>query len=136
MDYIAFDALRNCGLRRVAFTYDIFCKWWIHLDERSRALYPVELVQAFHSLSWRGFIPKMHIWGHSLLCHHIWLLNYHPGVGRCQSVRPDLAPEGARVTPKDVGGWSGCSGAYRGVCLSGCTLRSCTQRRCTCTVSL
>jgi hypothetical protein len=32
----------------------------------------------------------------------------------CQSVQPDLAPEGARVTPKDVGGWSGCSGAYRG----------------------
>jgi hypothetical protein len=52
----------------------------------------------------------------------------------CQSVQPDLAPEGAWVTPKDVGDWSGCSGAYRGVCLSGCTLQSCTQRRCTCTV--
>jgi hypothetical protein len=52
----------------------------------------------------------------------------------CQSVQPDLAPEGAWVTPKDVGGWSGCSGVYQGVCLSGCTLRTCTQRRCTCTV--
>jgi hypothetical protein len=55
-------------------------------------------------------------------------------LGLCQSVQPDLAPEGARVTPKDVGGWSGCSGAYQGVCLSGCTLQICTQRRCTCTV--
>jgi hypothetical protein len=54
----------------------------------------------------------------------------------CQSVQPDLAPEGAWVTLKDIGGWTRCSRAYQGVCLSGCTLRTCTQCRYTCTVPL
>jgi hypothetical protein len=75
----------------------------------------------------------MHIEGESTT-YAMWqvLIKVHV----CQSVQPDLVPEGARVTLKDVGGWTGCSGAYWGVCLSRCTLWTCTQRRCTCTVPL
>jgi hypothetical protein len=82
MDYIMFDALRGCRLKRVAFTYDIFCKWWINLDKRSRSDYPDKLVEAFHNIVWRGFIPKMHIFGHGLSCRDIWALNYAYGVAR------------------------------------------------------
>jgi hypothetical protein len=81
MDYIAFDALRDCCLKHVAFTYDIFCKWWIHLDERSRAHFPEDMVKAFPLMVWHGFIPKMHAWGHGWICWSIWSLNYHSGIG-------------------------------------------------------
>jgi hypothetical protein len=82
MDYITFDTLRKCHLKRVAFTYDIFCKWWIHLAERSRTYYLEALIKAFQELTWRGFIPKMHIFGHGSACWDIWSLNYAFGVGR------------------------------------------------------
>jgi hypothetical protein len=82
MDYITFDALRHNKLDRIAFTYDIFCKWWIHLEKRALEHFPPEMTRAFLKTQWRGFVPKLHLYAHGPSCRTAWSLNYHRGVGR------------------------------------------------------
>jgi hypothetical protein len=82
MDYIIFDALRNCQLSRVAFTYDIYCKWHIHADKRARTNFSPDMVKNFLRMRKRGFVPKLHLYAHGPPCRTIWSLNYHAGVGR------------------------------------------------------
>jgi hypothetical protein len=62
MDYVIFDALRDCELERVALTYDIWCKWSIHAEKRAREHFPADMTNGFLRLARRGFIPKLHIY--------------------------------------------------------------------------
>jgi hypothetical protein len=82
MDYVIFDSLRNCKLNRVAFTYDIYCKWSIHAEERARKHFPPEMVNDFLRMHRRGFVPKLHLYAHGKSCRTVWSLNYHQQVGR------------------------------------------------------
>jgi hypothetical protein len=82
MDYIIFDALRDCSLRRVAISYDIYCKWSIHAEKRARNNFPPAMSKAFLALSRRGFVPKLHLYAHGDMCRTNWSFNYHKGVGR------------------------------------------------------
>jgi hypothetical protein len=93
MDYVIFDALRDCELERVAITYDIWCKWSIHAEKRAHDHFPHDMTKGFLRLERRGFIPKLHIYGHGIECRTQYSLNYHPGLGRTdgESVERDWA---------------------------------------------
>jgi hypothetical protein len=82
VDYVVFDSLRNCQLLRIAFSYDIYCKWHIHAEKRARENFPPEMVENFLRMSHRGFVPKLHLYAHGASCRTVWSLNYHRGVGR------------------------------------------------------
>jgi hypothetical protein len=90
---VIFDALRDCDLERVALTYDIWCKWSIHAEKRAREHFPADMTNGFLRLARRGFIPKLHIYGHGLECRTQYSLNYHPGLGRTdgESIERDWA---------------------------------------------
>jgi hypothetical protein len=93
MDYVIFDALRDCELQRVALTYDIWCKWSIHAEKRAHKHFPHDLTKGFLRLKRRGFIPKLHIYGHGIECRTQYSLNYHPGLGQTdrESIKRDWA---------------------------------------------
>jgi hypothetical protein len=82
MDFITFDALRDSELKRVSFSYDIYCKWWIHLKKRALANFPPTMTGKFLKMSTRGFVPKLHLYAHGDFCRTRFSLNYHHGVGR------------------------------------------------------
>jgi hypothetical protein len=82
IDYIILDCLRETKLKRVAFTYDIYCKWEINAEKRARKHFPPEMSERFLAVQKRGFIPKLHIYGHGQSCQTKWSLNYAEGVGR------------------------------------------------------
>jgi hypothetical protein len=82
VDYIILDALRDSNLQRVAFTYDIYCKYNINAEARALKHFPPEMLNRFLAMSKRGFIPKLHIYGHGARCMTKWSLNYGRGVGR------------------------------------------------------
>jgi hypothetical protein len=82
MDYIVLDALRNCSVEQIAFTYDIYCKWQIHLAKRARENFSTDMGLGLLSKTWRGFVPKLHLYAHGPSCCTKWSLNYHKGVGR------------------------------------------------------
>jgi hypothetical protein len=82
VDYAVFDALRFCKLKRVAFSYDIYCKWWIHAEKRARKNFPPEMVANYLRMERHGFVPKLHLYAHGPACQTKWSLNYHQGVGR------------------------------------------------------
>jgi hypothetical protein len=81
-DYVVLDALRNSELDQVAFSYDIYCKWQIHLEQRARDHFPEEMTRSFLRMTRRGFVPKLHLYAHGPRCRTIWSLNYHPHLGR------------------------------------------------------
>lgn len=82
VDYVIFDALRNCQLDRIAITYDIWCKWSIHARSRAINHFPPGMVSRFLRLQLRGFVPKLHLYAHGPSCRTVWSLNYHLGVAR------------------------------------------------------
>jgi hypothetical protein len=75
------DALRDSELDRVAFTYDIWCKWRIHLDERMRNHFP-DFAPKYFRMQRRGFIPKLHNKMHGLRCQTIHCINLFSGMAR------------------------------------------------------
>jgi hypothetical protein len=76
------DCLRDCQLKRVTFTYDIWCKWVINARKRIREFFPADEAEHFLSLDMRGFIPKLHNWAHGKLCRTRYSINYHHGMAR------------------------------------------------------
>ncbi|KAJ7475064.1 hypothetical protein B0H11DRAFT_1728060 [Mycena galericulata] len=81
MDYIFASLLRHHNPRLVKFiSYDICCQWSKHLIARLKKLpnnIRLTVVMAFVYL-----IPKLHIYGHKLLCQLLFSLNYTPGSAR------------------------------------------------------
>ncbi|KAJ7430256.1 hypothetical protein B0H11DRAFT_2263932 [Mycena galericulata] len=81
MDYIFASLLRHHDPRLLKFvSYDICCQWSKHLIERLKKLpnnIRLTFVMAFVFL-----IPKLHIYGHKLLCQLFFSLNYTPGSAR------------------------------------------------------
>ncbi|KAF8210728.1 hypothetical protein K438DRAFT_1535800, partial [Mycena galopus ATCC 62051] len=76
MDYCVASLLRHiCLLLFIVFSYDICCQWSKHLVERLKNLPPhvrFVLVQALVHF----VIPKLHIYGHKMLCQLLFSLNY------------------------------------------------------------
>jgi hypothetical protein len=69
-------------LERVAFSYDIWCKWRINAEKRALEHFPPDMVANFLRMQRRGFVPKLHLYAHGASCRTRWSLNYHQGVGR------------------------------------------------------
>jgi hypothetical protein len=74
--------LRKTRLKRIAFSYDIWCKYQVNLSKRIHQFFPANDANAFKQLIIRGFIPKLHLYAHGSACATKWSLNYHRGVGR------------------------------------------------------
>ncbi|KAJ7693185.1 hypothetical protein B0H17DRAFT_907949, partial [Mycena rosella] len=82
MDYILGSLLRHHDPRLFKFlSYDICCQWSRHLVDRLKELPPSVRLTLVLSLV-RFVIPKLHIYGHKLLCQLIFSLNYTPGSAR------------------------------------------------------
>jgi hypothetical protein len=82
MDYIFGSVLRHIDPRlTVVQSYDIVCQWSKNLYQRMTKLPP----KVSCSLSLRKIffvIPKLHIYGHKLLCQIWYSLNWLFGAGR------------------------------------------------------
>ncbi|KAJ7875574.1 hypothetical protein B0H14DRAFT_2568720 [Mycena olivaceomarginata] len=82
MDYILGSLLRHYHAQlRKFFSYDICCQWSKHLIERMKQMPPGIRINLILSLL-RFVIPKLHIYGHKLLCQLNYSLNYTPGAAR------------------------------------------------------
>ncbi|KAJ7803369.1 hypothetical protein B0H14DRAFT_3091988 [Mycena olivaceomarginata] len=82
MDYLVASLLRHFHPRLFKFfSYDICCQWWKHLIERLKNLPPLVRLTLVLALV-RFVIPKLHIYGHKLLCQLFFSLNYMPGAAR------------------------------------------------------
>jgi hypothetical protein len=79
MDYAVLDALRDSELDEITFTYDIWCKYNIHLEERAK-LFPPEMASNFLRIEREGFIPKLHMYNHGTICRSVYNLLYHRGM--------------------------------------------------------
>jgi hypothetical protein len=88
MDFILFRALRLRKFKRIAITYDIWCKYYVNLTKRA-ALFSAPLVQGFRRASLRGFVPKLHLAAHGAACRSLWSLNYAKNVGRTDAEGPE-----------------------------------------------
>ncbi|KAJ7481074.1 hypothetical protein B0H11DRAFT_1724414, partial [Mycena galericulata] len=81
MDYIFASLLRHHDARLVKFiSYDICCQWSKHLIERLKKLPNNIRLTVVMTLVY--LIPKLHIYGHKLLCQLLFSLNYTPGSAR------------------------------------------------------
>ncbi|KAJ7736393.1 hypothetical protein B0H14DRAFT_3097541 [Mycena olivaceomarginata] len=82
MDYIFASLLRHHDPRLFKFiSYDICCQWSKHLKERLTELPPHVRLNLVLKIC-RFVIPKLHIYGHKLLCQLLYSLNYTPGAAR------------------------------------------------------
>ncbi|KAJ7820776.1 hypothetical protein B0H14DRAFT_2599756 [Mycena olivaceomarginata] len=76
MDYCAASLLRHvCLLLSIVFSYDICCQWSKHLIEWLKKL-PANVRLTIVQALVRFVIPKLHIYGHKLLCQLLFSLNY------------------------------------------------------------
>ncbi|KAJ7824915.1 hypothetical protein B0H13DRAFT_2241284 [Mycena leptocephala] len=75
MDYIFASLMRHY------ISYDICCQWSKHLVERLKLLPPGMQLTLILVLC-RFLIPKLHIYGHKLLCQLFFSLNYTVGSAR------------------------------------------------------
>ncbi|KAJ7086807.1 hypothetical protein B0H15DRAFT_923109 [Mycena belliarum] len=82
MDYIFASLLRHhdAGLLKYV-SYDICCQWSKHLIERLKKLPSGLRLTLVFSLV-RFLIPKLHIYGHKILCQLLYSLNYILGSAR------------------------------------------------------
>ncbi|KAF8214216.1 hypothetical protein K438DRAFT_1956307 [Mycena galopus ATCC 62051] len=82
MDYLVASFLRHFDIRLFKiFSYDIVCQWSKNVIERLKTL-PL-LVKFTLAKKLAAFvIPKLHIYGHKLLCQLYFSLNYTPGAAR------------------------------------------------------
>ncbi|KAJ7839976.1 hypothetical protein B0H14DRAFT_2360894, partial [Mycena olivaceomarginata] len=82
MDYIFASLLRHHHPGLFKFiSYDICCQWSKHLQERLLKLPPSIRLDLVLKIC-RFVIPKLHIYGHKLLCQLYFSLNYTPGSAR------------------------------------------------------
>jgi hypothetical protein len=82
MDYILADAMRDTGIALLCVTYDIACKFLVHLRARLEKDYPTKLVEHLLKMVIRGFVPKFHLPAHGPACQTKWSLNWASAVGR------------------------------------------------------
>lgn len=82
MDYIAFSAVQKDAphLKRLFYSYDIWCQWKIKLGDRMKGLPEIQRLPGTVTL--RGGVPKCHSKGHGLSCQCQCCMNIQPGVGR------------------------------------------------------
>ncbi|KAJ7096584.1 hypothetical protein B0H15DRAFT_773847, partial [Mycena belliarum] len=82
MDYVLASFLRHISRCLTKFlSYDICCQWSKYLIDRLKALPPHIRLTLVLALV-RFVIPKLHIYGHKLLCRLYFSLNYTPGAAR------------------------------------------------------
>ncbi|KAJ7912792.1 hypothetical protein B0H13DRAFT_2232409 [Mycena leptocephala] len=82
MDYIFASLMRHVDPRLTKYiSYDICCQWSKHLVERLKLLPPGMRLTLILALC-RFLIPKLHIYGHKLLCQLFFSLNYTVGSAR------------------------------------------------------
>jgi hypothetical protein len=110
MDYIVASMMRHHfhGLP-IFFSYDICCQWSIHLIERLKKLPPLVRFSIVSDLI-RFVIPKLHIYGHKLLCQLMFSLNYTLGAARTDGEgieRPwaNIGPVATSTREMGPGGW-------------------------------
>ena len=79
MDYVFTSILHhiNPKLSKVA-SYDIACQWSIHVLKRVKNLPSLIWLNAILQLA--ILIPKLHIYGHKLLCQILYFFHLHPAV--------------------------------------------------------
>jgi hypothetical protein len=82
MDYIFASLLRHhhSGLLKY-ISYDICCQWSKHLVECVKKL-PLTIRLTLVLALLRFLIPKLHIYGHKILCQLLFSLNYTLGSAR------------------------------------------------------
>ncbi|KAJ7840488.1 hypothetical protein B0H14DRAFT_3086866 [Mycena olivaceomarginata] len=82
MDYLVVSFLRHFHPHLFKFfSYDICCQWSKYLRDRLKKLPPhIRLVLVLTLV--RFVIPKLHIYGHKLLCQLYFSLNYTLGAAR------------------------------------------------------
>ena len=78
-DYILASVLNNVSVHNVVISYDIACKWSIHLLKRFSQNHPDLDIEKFQ-LSY--LIPKFHLPGHGAACQAEYSFNFTKGVGR------------------------------------------------------
>ncbi|KAJ6514372.1 hypothetical protein C8R47DRAFT_1206735 [Mycena vitilis] len=82
MDYLTASMLRHISrLLLIFFSYDICCQWSKSMIERLKKLPPNVRLTLILELC-RFVIPKLHIYGHKILCQIYYSLNYTPGSAR------------------------------------------------------
>ncbi|KAJ7459117.1 hypothetical protein B0H11DRAFT_2160606 [Mycena galericulata] len=82
MDYIFASLLRHHDPNLMKYiSYDICCQWSKHLIERLKQLPPGLRLTLVLALV-RFIIPKLHIYGHKLLCRLLFSLNWIRGSAR------------------------------------------------------
>ncbi|KAJ6480697.1 hypothetical protein C8R47DRAFT_1218545 [Mycena vitilis] len=82
MDYLTASLLRHHhALLLKYFSYDIACQWSKYLIDRLKLLPPLVRLTLVLALC-RFLIPKLHIYGHKVLCQISYSLNYTPGSAR------------------------------------------------------
>jgi hypothetical protein len=78
-DYILASVLKNVTVQRVTISYDIACKWSIHLLARLAGYHPDLNIENFE---FSYYVPKFHLTGHGSSCQSKYSFNYARGVGR------------------------------------------------------
>ncbi|KAJ6474079.1 hypothetical protein DFH09DRAFT_1343353 [Mycena vulgaris] len=79
MDYIFASLMRHHDVRLLKYlSYDICCQWSKYLIERLKLLPPAIRLTLVIALV-RFLIPKLHIYGHKMLCQLFFSLNYTQG---------------------------------------------------------
>ncbi|KAF8182182.1 hypothetical protein K438DRAFT_1600936, partial [Mycena galopus ATCC 62051] len=82
MDYLVASFLWHFDIRLFKiFSYDIVCQWSKNVIERLKTLPPLVKFTLAKKLA-AFVIPKLHIYGHKLLCQLYFSLNYTPGAAR------------------------------------------------------
>jgi hypothetical protein len=82
MDYTYASFLRHHSPRLTKVTsYDIACQWCIHLRERLLKLPPLVRLNIIFQIMF-FVVPKLHIYGHQIMCQLQFSLNWLWGAGR------------------------------------------------------
>ncbi|KAJ7631946.1 hypothetical protein DFH06DRAFT_1337469 [Mycena polygramma] len=82
MDYVVASLLRHHHqLLMKYFSYDIACQWSKFVIDRLQKMPPMIRLTLVLALC-RFLIPKLHIYGHKILCQVSYSLNYTPGSAR------------------------------------------------------
>ncbi|PPR02839.1 hypothetical protein CVT26_009581 [Gymnopilus dilepis] len=96
MDYIFGSVLQSVMVAIVLISYDVACQWFVNLFTRMERNWPDEIKTA-RELKFVPAIPKLHYPMHEAAGHHVYSLNYIPGVGLsdCECPERVWAPHNA-----------------------------------------
>lgn len=89
MDYTFGSALTPFSLiPLILISYDVCCQWFINLHKRIVEHWPPEITPPA-TTKFIPAIPKMHEPAHGKANHHMYSLNYIPGVGQSDLEAPE-----------------------------------------------